>query len=189
MFRRLSVALALAGLAVSPAWSAGGLKSDFLTALSGFQKFPVASETGLALGDAAAAGRTFPLASLKISNVSGGSFTLTRKLLYVPATQKERTYQFRLTGGTADVLQYEVTQAATADSPALLTHCQGKKTGQGRFGILIRCFRPEVEALGSLAQPSFTFLFKADPTFGIQMGEGLDNIFTVDAGSDYTPTF
>ena len=87
MFRRVTVALALVGLAAPSAWAAPSLKGDFLAALSGFQQFPVAEKTGVAMGDAKAAGET-PLATIQISNVNGGSFTLTRKLLFVPAARK-----------------------------------------------------------------------------------------------------
>ncbi|MDP1630097.1 MAG: hypothetical protein Q8L66_01600 [Caulobacter sp.] len=179
----------LACLAASPARAAADLKGDLFAVLTAFQSVPVGKRTGVAIGTATAAGKTFPLANLQVSDVNGGAFTLTRTLLFVPASEKTRTYGFKLVSGTADTLKFQVTQAATDAMPTLVTQCQGKKNGSGRVNILVRCFRPDVAALGSLAEPSFTFTFKADPTFAIQMGEGLDNLFEVETSSDFRPAF
>ena len=69
--RSIAVAFLLVGLAAPQAWSAPGLKADFIAALTGFQSFSVASKTGVAIGDATAAGKTFPLATLRVSGVNG----------------------------------------------------------------------------------------------------------------------
>lgn len=191
MYRRiLFIVLALAGLSPAQTLAAPSPQADLATALAGFQSFPVGSNTGLTSGEASARGKSYPLVTIKVSDVRGGSFTLIRRImLYVPPALAERTYAFRLSGSVPGNLTYEVTQAAAAGAPAFVTHCRASRNGPGRVNMLIKCYRPEVEALGSLAQPSFTFTFKVDPTFGIGIGEGLDNIFTVETGSDFTPAF
>ena len=179
--------VALAFACTAPA-AAATLREDFAAMLSGFQAHGEPGRTGIAMGLARAGGKTTPV-KLQLSGVAGLNFTLTRSLMFGPPDLKQATYGFRFTGAGADGLVYEVTQSPVGTQPAVTVRCRGKKDGPGRADITFKCLRPEVEALGSLAEPSFTFTFRMGPPFGIAIGEGLDNVFAVDANSDYKPQF
>lgn len=177
------IGLALATAAPSVA---APLREDFAAMLAGFQAHGEPGRTGIAMGLAKAGGRTTPV-KLQITGVSGLNFTLTRNLMFGPPDLKQATYGFRFTGAGADGLVYEVTQSPVGTQPAVTVRCRGKKDGAGRVDVTFSCLRPEVEALGALAQPSFTFTFRVGPPFGIAIGEGLDNVFAVDTNSDFKP--
>ena len=175
----------LAFAMTAPALSAP-LRDDFAAMLTGFQAHGEPGRTGIAMGLAKAGGKTTPV-KVQLSGVAGLDFTLARSLMFGPPDLKQATYGFRFTGAGADGLVYEVTQSPVGTQPAVTARCRGKKDGAGRVDVTFRCLRPEVEALGSLAEPSFTFTFRTGPPFGIVIGEGLDNVFAVETSSDYKP--
>lgn len=176
----------IAALAMNTTAVAASLRDDFAAMLAAFQAHGEAGRTGIAMGLAKVGGKTTPV-KVQLGAVSGMNFTLTRSLLFGPPELKQATYRFRFTGTNAQGLAYEVTQSPIGTQPEVTVRCQGKKVGPGRIDVTFRCFRPEVEALGSLAEPSFTVSFRAGPPFGIAIGEGLDNVFAVDTNSDFTP--
>lgn len=188
---RKSIGLAtgvILALAMNTTAVAASLRDDFAAMLAAFQAHGEAGRTGIAMGLAKAGGKTTPV-RVQLGAVSGMNFTLTRSLLFGPPELKQATYRFRFTGMSGEALGYEVTQSKVGSQPEVTVRCRGKKDGPGRIDVTFRCFRPEVEALGSLAEPSFTVSFRAGPPFGIAIGEGLDNVFAVDANSDFTPRF
>jgi hypothetical protein len=194
MPRSRAVATAFATLILSasatPALAEPSLRSDFAAMLEQFQAHGEPGKTGIAIGQASAAGKTFPLARIQVSAVTGAGFTLSRKILFVPDNLKDQSYGFRFVSASATELVYEVTQSAAGEMAAVTVRCRGRQKRPARGDIQFNCYRPEVERLGpSLAQPSFTFTFTATPQFSIGIGEGLDNIFTVDTNSDFKPRF
>jgi hypothetical protein len=183
-----SLAGIVLALACTAQAAAAPLHDDFEAMLSGFQAYGEPGRTGIAMGLAKAGERTTPV-KVQITSVAGPNFTLTRSLMFGPPELKHATYGFRLTGAGAGGLVYEVTQSPVGTQPAVTVRCRGQKNGPGRADVTFTCLRPEVEALGSLAEPSFTFTFRMGPPFAIVIGEGLDNVFSVDTNSDYQPRF
>lgn len=163
-------------------------QARFTAALKAVSAYKVGEEAGVLIGDATAAGHTIPLVSVTVSDVADGAFRLTRKMLFGPPEQKETRWDFRLTGlgANADELRYAVTQTqqSTAGQPRVATECLARRAATG--AVSMQCFRPEIANLGpSLAQPSFSFAFRPWPLFQIDIGPGLDNIFTVKTESEF----
>lgn len=178
------ISLLILALATATPAGAASLRDDFGAMLARFSAFGEPGRTGMAMGLAKVGGKTTPV-KLQISGVSGMNFALKRSLLFGPPDLKEATYAFRFFGAGPDGLVYDVTQSPVGAQPSVTVRCRGRKDGPGRVDVTFRCFRPEVEALGSLAEPSFTFTFRTGAPFGVAIGEGLDNVFTVDASSGF----
>jgi hypothetical protein len=190
MFRTIvTLAVGAAALVASPARADSALQTTFRAAITQFAAYGEPGKTGIAIGPASAGGRTFPVARIKITEAQGMDFTLSRLILFVPDAQKDQTFRFRFTRATADTLVYSVTQTPGLTTASQTVNCVGRRNGQGALNLLFKCYRPAVEALGTLAEPSFTFTFATDvnPPFRIAIGEGLDNIFTLDASSAFAP--
>lgn len=164
-------------------------QTQFTAALKAVSAYKVTDEPGVLIGDATAAGHTIPLVSVTVSDVADGSFRLTRKMLFGPPEQKETRWDFRITGpgGSANELRYAViqTQQSTTGQPKVATECLARRAASG--AVSMQCLRPEVAMLGpGIAQPSFTFAFRPWPLFEIDIGPGLDNIFTVKTESEFS---
>lgn len=173
-------------LALDPAGPS--FQTRFTAALKAVSAYAVTEEPGILIGEATAAGHTIPLVSVRVSDVRDGSFRLTRKMLFGPPEQAETSWDFRVAGpgGNADDLRYAVTQTqvSAAGQPRVATECLARRASSG--AVSMQCFRPEIAKLGpGIAQPSFTFAFRPWPLFEIDIGPGLDNIFTVKAGSEF----
>lgn len=182
--------LGVLALTASPARAESALQTAFGAAITQFAAYGEPGKTGIAVGQASAGGRTIPVARIQITEVRGMNFTLSRRILFVPADQKDQTFRFRFIRATDDILVYSVTQTPGLTTATQTVNCVGRRNGPGALNLLFKCYRPEVESLGSLAEPSFTFTFATDvnPPFRIAIGEGLDNIFTIDASSAFSPS-
>ena len=184
-----TLAVGALALVAAPARAESALQTTFSAAITQFAAYGEPGKTGIAIGQASAAGRTIPVARIQISEVQGRDFTLSRRILFVPADQKDQTFRFRFTRATDDILVYSVTQTPGLTTASQTVNCVGRRNGPGGLNLLFKCYRPEVEALGTLAEASFTFTFATDvnPPFRIAIGDGLDNIFNLDASSAFTP--
>lgn len=185
IMRVLILAGVLAAASALPV-RAASLKDDFAGMLARFQAYGEPGRTGIAMGLAKAATRTTPV-RLQVAGVNGLNFTLSRELMFGPPDLKRADYGFRFVSAGPDGLVYDVTQSAVGSQPVVTARCRGKKDGPGRVDVTFRCLRAEVEALGSLAEPSFTFRFRTGPPFGISVGEGLDNVISIEANSNFAP--
>ena len=185
----MTLTVGAAALVASPARADSALQTTFRAAITQFAAYGEPGRTGIAIGQAAAGGRTIPAVRIKITEAQGMDFTLSRLILFVPENQKDQTFRFRFIRATDDILVYSVTQTPGMTTATQTVNCVGRRNGPGALNLLFKCYRPEVESLGTLAEPSFTFTFATDvnPPFRIAIGEGLDNIFTIDTSSAFTP--